>query len=313
MRAFVLSCDHNYIEYLRAFVGSVKRRNIEAAVVVVHPLGLKLPEGCVSFPYNAPREYLKTGGKMKGKPHSDIGFCRWLSLPKIAEMGYDSLCVMDADMMVTSKRVEVMFDAVRGTDVIIGGDEETKWGLGPHYRYVKRDGRDVRFCQDRINLARMNSFFCMPVFLDARHPKIIELSDKIREVRFTSYQERDGNLDFLCDMFTHNLCVHELGLDNRVMQIPMAQTTQVHFVGYTPFDLLREEMGDWYTKDGLPVYSMHGKFAMDSFVKDYMWGCNRKLELWNIKPQMEHYLPEAQRILEKVQAEWRACRDAVRA
>jgi len=309
----VLSCDENYVEYLRAFVGSVRRRSIDAQIVVVHPPGLKLPAGCVSFVNSKPREYLKTAGKMKGKTHSNIGFCRWANIPKIAAMGYSSLCLMDADMMVTSKRVENLFDAVEGTSVIIGGDEESKWGLGPQYRYVKRDGSDVKFCQDRPDLTRMNSFFCMPVFLDGRDPKIVSLCEKIEEVKYTSYQERDGNIDFLCDMFTHNLCVHETGLDRRVVQVPMAQTTQVHFVGYTPFDLIREEAGDWYTKDGLPVYSMHGKFAAKTFVKDYMWGCNRKLELWGIQKQMEHYLPEAQKVLEKVQAEWRLCHDSVRA
>ena len=164
---------------------------------------------------------------------------------------YDSICLLDADMIVVSPNFTNLLDLVAGTSWLVGCNEGFKWNIGPEYTLDDKPLFDPP--------RELHWFHCsVPIIFSMSSWKGV--FEEYLRVFYGGLQLRKGNKEDIGDMFSYNIAVARCSREKDLLLLPSHQMTQVHNQGYLPWCSLQGKMGRMVArKNNEEVYVLHGR------------------------------------------------------
>jgi len=272
--AIFISCNGGYLPCLNAFLNSIEKQQLRRQevrkgldVYLVH--------------WNVPEEYIRAANKsfttfkllpipvdpadFKFAEFSEMEICkcsRYFYMRDIcATNKYDTVCLMDVDLMIVSPDFFNLFDMVYSTDLAIGCNERFKWTVGRQYKHLNGE---VLFEQP----TRLLKFHCnTPLFIgNPGGQQWQNVFDKYLEIVYQATEDhpKKGRCK-VGDIFAWNFAVNIAGMEDRVILFPMEVMTQVHQTAYKEWTRLQRYEDHYYTFAGDTVLCLHGRVHKPQF------------------------------------------------
>jgi len=251
-----IASDYNYMQWTNALLNSIDYRGVKSDVVVLS--------------YGVPNWYKKEAKRLFNYNiefiedqnfESNIAYVmnknlytkkrRFTYLLDVCK-SYKTTCMLDADMMITSRNFNNLFDLVTGTNKLIGCEESIKWTFDDKYL---DNGKPIF---DKS--VKAYKFMCsVPIIFNSEAwREVFEYYIHLIE-HGTEYHPKKGLIPHIGDIFSWNISVYKNNRQNDCVLLPMHSMTQVHGTYGHHFCGLKKENDYIYTKDGCEVYSLHGR------------------------------------------------------
>jgi len=253
-----VSASANYIPYLNAFLNSIskqdahKRNEFEVVVLSDGTIPENYMRACESsLPYDIVFDTLAGLPLDAGWPNS--WKCKAGRYFYLLEHGkrYCAVCLMDADLWLTSPQLFDFLPMVEATPNLVGCNERIKWNISGIYTL---DGKPILEKSQRLFKFHCN----VPLFLDVNNWE--EVIEDYTRIVFRGKELRETEKT-IGDLYSWNLAVYRQGREDDVILTPMQGMTQVHRTGYRDKNCVIKKTPDgyWCTEDGDQVYCLHGR------------------------------------------------------
>lgn len=211
-------------------------------------------------------------------------------------VGYDAICLLDADMFFVSDEFVSMFELVTGTRKLIGANERFKWAVGPEI-YFEKDGTPIFKAPDK-----MLSMICnVPSVFDMK--EWVDVFEYYKKICFDGYQIKNGERIGIGDLFAHNIAIKKMGRESDIVMFPMEAMAQVHHVWRKPWTHLINDGGRWRSFSGDKVYLIHDtkRICQPSFVEGNIAAYRAEFDGWKDRDAFE---PKIRAGLQAIRNEW---------
>jgi hypothetical protein len=298
-----MSCTWNYAQYLNALLNSIEKRKLYQGdhEFDVHLLySPDFPESYLQaigeFPYIIVPVAMDRDTSIFGDEESLNRFAKVTRFEYMIKMAdhYDVVCLLDADLMITSHEFMNLFDLISGTDKLIGCNERFKWTVCSDQFMYYLDDQPV-FDEPTT----LHKFMCsVPIIFDMKAWRPV--FEYYLRLASEGYEVKDAERKPMGDMFSWNVSVKKNGRENDLILFPMETMTQVHYTNTDPFKRVINDNGYWHSRDGDPVYSLHGRIDTDSWEPEH-W---RIFEQNHGPEAQEKYRNGTRQSIEMVRSEW---------
>ena len=213
---------------------------------------------------------------------SRFKYIRELGLP------YKAICMLDADMFVTTPNFMNLFDLVSGTEKLIACNEKYKWVFNNKYTYQNKPIFD--------NNTKAHKFHCsVPIFFDLN--KWTDVFDYYNQLAYNAFEVDDNgtNTKPIGDIFCWNISVYKNNRQNDIVLFPMETMAQVHSRYFTPGHRIYKENNLFLTESGDEVFSIHGRIGNKSWYDG---------QIRSAQKMDSHIVDIASTTLKMIQKEW---------
>lgn len=186
-------------------------------------------------------------------------------------MKYDAICMLDADMFVTTPNFMNLFELVKGTSKLIACNERYKWNFDSKYTLNGEKIFDTP--------VKAHKFHCsVPIVFDLK--KWGEVFDYYNEMAYNSFEVDENNKIHkpIGDMYCWNISVYKNDRQDDVILFPMETMTQVHQTNSINWTRLVKDKGIWRTNAGDEVFSIHGRVGKEGWRKMHIGKINKIIE-----------------------------------
>lgn len=185
------------------------------------------------------------------------------------EKGYESISIMDADLMILSPNIINLFKAVEKNNLMVTSNETLKWIIDD--KYLSNNFPVFK------NNKRLYKFHCnAPTFFNPSkwkdvYEKLEILLNDCFEVTDENFMMNynDKKVKTVCDLFCWNIAIYQAGRENDVILMSQDILTQVGYSLSSEDGYLVKEDGIWRTGKGQEVFSFHGKIKDPRWFEDY--------------------------------------------
>ncbi len=265
--AFFICSNREYIPFLNVLLNSLDRCGINNVDVYLmyYEFDLEyLKKIKNSFSFNLiPIEIKKERFSINifNKRNKNL-FIKQARFKYIKEYGmeYDAICMLDADMFITTPNFMNLFELVKGTDKLIGCNERYKWPFD--HKYVHNGEKIFE------RPIKAYKFHCsVPIIFDLK--KWADVFDYYNEIAYNAF-EVDGTGKIkkpVGDIYCWNISVYKNNRQNDVILFPMETMTQVHQTNSINWTRITKEREIWMTYAGDEVFSIHGRVGREGWRK----------------------------------------------
>jgi len=255
--AIFVCASWNYVQWLNALLNSLEKRGIQADVHVMgwemEPAYVAAIENDFSFPVHYTD--IQLGDHDIGSL-DEVGknlFVKQSRFRYIQEKGkaYDAICMLDADMFVTSSNLTNLFDLVAGTKKLVGCEESIKWTFD-----TRHETRGEKIFPEPV---RAMKFMCsVPIFFDLKEWD--EVFTTYNDMAYHSWEMANGaRKKRIGDIYCWSMSIYRNHRENDCILLPMHSMTQVHGTYGAFWCALQQHQDKWYCVDGCEVYTVHGR------------------------------------------------------
>ena len=258
--AFFVCCNGQYIPYLNALLNSIDKWGINIDLFLMYyDFDKKYLETITSsfdypiYPLKIKREDFDIH---KYNERNNNLFIKQSRFKYIRENGldYDVICMLDADMFITTPNYLNLFDLVNGTNKLIGCNERFKWVFDR--KYVARGERIFP------NNVKAHKFHCsVPIIFDLK--EWTNVFDTYNDMAYNAFEvSTDGKIKkSIGDIYCWNISVYKHKRQNDVVLFPMETMTQVHQTNLIAWTRVTKNQNYWMTFAGDEVWSIHGRIG----------------------------------------------------
>lgn len=280
--AIFVNSNGGYIPFLNALLNSIDRYKLDVDVHLLHyecPAKY-LEEVQKSFNYNVILTEIKRDdfNIHEFNERNNNLFIKQSRFKYIREKGmeYDAICMLDADMFVTTSNFMNLFDLVSGTNKLIGCNERFKWVFDKKYMLNGKQIFDTP--------VKAHKFHCsVPIIFDLK--KWTEVFDYYNQMAYNAFETDPAGkiLKPVGDIYCWNISVYKNNRQNDVVLFPMAQMAQVHHTYAHPWTRLEKTgEGNWITYEGDEVFSIHGRVGNKGWYEGQMRGMEKLITEFQI-------------------------------
>ena len=266
-KAIFIATDAGYLKYTNALLNSLDACGSQVPVhLMVYNCGLKSKyiEQLMRQPFVFPvhiQEMKQSELQLEleryrlavGREPSNNHLVKTMRMKYMMAQGmcHDSICLLDADMIVVSPNFTNLMDIVVNTDWLVGCNEGFKWNIGPEYTLDDKPLFDPP--------RELHWFHCsVPIIFSM--PRWKSVFEEYLKIFYGGLQLRKGNKEDIGDMFSYNIAVARCSREKDLLLLPSHQMTQVHMQGYLPWCSLQGKMGRMIArKNNEEVYVLHGR------------------------------------------------------
>lgn len=301
--ATFICSNGGYLPFLNVLLNSFERHQIQMDVYLIH--------------FDFPDAYLKDAIEKFSFPiiplqvkeedfhidefnaHNKNLFIKQARFKYIRDNGmdYDVICMLDADMFITTPNFMNLFDLVNGTDLMIACNERFKWTFDQRYTF-----KDKPIFEESISALK---FHCsVPIIFDLK--KWSEVFDFYNEMALNSFEVDDKGFKIkpIGDIFCWNISVYKHNKQDKVVLFPMETMTQVHHTYTNPWTKLSKTINGWRTYAGDEVFAIHGRIGNKGWFNGQLRGTLKHNASLNMDVPEEQQEANARNILKAIQREW---------
>lgn len=301
--AFFVCSNGGYLPFLNVLLNSIAKQNCHIdTYLLYYDFPEKYIEDATSkmpyplIPLEIKREDFNIADYNKNNNNLFIKQARF---KYIREYGvkYDAICMLDADMFITTPNFMNLFDLVNGTRKLIACNERFKWMLDSRFSF---NGKPI--FEKPIKAYK---FHCsVPLVFDMK--EWIEVFDFYNELAFNAFEtDASGKITKPAgDIYCWNISVYKNDRQNDVVLFPMETMTQVHHTYAHPWTELTKDNGTWITYAGDEVFSIHGRIGNKSWFEGQVRGARKRYRAHNIQDSDEEVEDKVGSVLRRVQKEW---------
>ena len=279
--AFFICSNDGYIPFLNVLLNSLDKYNINNVDVYLmyYEFNLDYLEKIKnSFDFNLiPVEIKKENFKIhdfnKNNKNLFIKQSRFKYIKKYG-MKYDAICMLDADMFITTSNFMNLFELVKGTKKLIACNERYKWNFDSKYIL---DGKKI--FETPI---KAHKFHCsVPIIFDLK--KWEDVFDFYNKMAYNSFEVDKNNkiIKPIGDIYSWNISVYKNERQNDVILFPMETMTQAHQTNSINWTRLVKNKNVWSTNAGDEVFSIHGRIGKEGWRKMHLNKLNKIIEEGN--------------------------------
>lgn len=226
---------------------------------------------------------------------------RFIEIEKLISSGeYDNICLLDADMLVVSSKMDDVFNLVHNNKHIISANENFKWVITKHYTC---DGKPI-FEND----TRLYNFSCsVPLFFNCKHMKGFCEQFLYYFVHSKQHQPEEQYERDVDDMFIYNIVLHKMGKSKDLFLFPAEVFTQTHMDGYLPWNpIIYNDQKLYIDYQYLEVMSLHGRLIDKSYQDMIIYEVRKRMgQLDYTEDAINTYMFRLKDILRTVENEFR--------
>lgn len=263
--AFFICSNREYIPFLNVLLNSIDKHKLDNVDVYLmyYEFDLKYLEKIKnSFNFNLiPIEIKKERFSINifNKRNKNL-FIKQARFKYIKEYGmkYDAICMLDADMFVTTHNFTNLFELVKGTNKLVGCNERYKWIF--NHKYVYNEEKIFK------KPVKAHKFHCsVPIVFDLK--KWTDVFDYYNQIAYNAFEvDSKGKIEKpIGDIYCWNISVYKNNRQNDVILFPMETMTQVHQTNSINWTRLIKDNGIWLTYAGDEVFSIHGRIGRNGW------------------------------------------------
>lgn len=249
-RAIIFPATRNCVDEAKALVNSLSETNPDIPVYIITSNREDRKIGFSDFESIFNHNILD----ILQEPPCDSEFrqIRTSRFRLAAELGnsYDSVCILDADMVVI-RDIGAVFDMAESGTILVGSNNTL-------LTYRDRDFDRMKIDPPHRPFKEVLASFCtIPMFINPNIHK-----DFLMNIWNESTNPTGNDLESL------NLLVLSMGLKNRLYYLPSYSWTNIHHSCLKPETFAKNTDDGLYSYQGEPIYSIHGHWLEDKYVQD---------------------------------------------
>jgi len=298
--AIFISSNKNYLPFFNSLLNSLDAHNINVDVFLIHD---GIDEKYLSslnifdFPINVIPIERSDFNIDPANEHNNNLYMKQTRFKYIREYGtsYKAICMLDADMFVTTPNFMNLFNLVNDTNLMIGCNERFKWTFDKRFTY-----KDKPLFENSI---KAKKFHCsVPIIFDLN--KWLDVFDFYNKIAFNTFEEKkNGEIKPAGDIYCWNISVYKNNRQNDLILFPMETMTQVHYTNLFPWSNIKKIGKEWWTVNGDEVFTIHGRVGKKSWYDGHLNNLEKNKEKYS-----EKYFNQIKNIaintLRQIQKEW---------